>query len=372
MPVFDSRSFDDHEQVVFASDKETGLKTIIAVHSTALGPAAGGTRFWDYGAAHRHAPDDVATTRAEEDAIYDVLRLSRGMSYKNAMAGLRIGGGKSVIMGDPQKIGTPDLMRAFGRALQRVGGLYYCAEDVGTSPSMLAHAAQETDYVCGLEGTEFGTGDPSPHTALGIYIGMKAAAKHLHGSDDLKGKHVAIQGVGHVGQFLVRHLLQAGARITVADINLANIEMVRRQGDVDVVAPDQILATPCDILAPCALGGILNPKTVPDIKARIIAGAANNMLETEGVEDKQLKDRGILYAPDYVINAGGIISVETEVHKEKVTDAEREAKVVAIGQTLAAIFKRSDTEVRPTGLIANEMAQEIIASAKAKKEAMAS
>lgn len=366
MPVFDSRAFDDHEQVVFASDRATGLRAIIAVHSTALGPAAGGTRFWDYAAAHKSAPVDVAASRAEEDAVYDVLRLSRGMSFKNAMAGLRLGGGKSVIIGDPKKIATPDLMRAFGRALDQLGGRYYCAEDVGTSPDMLAQAATETAYVSGLEGTEFGTGDPSPHTALGIFKGIEAAYRFQKGTDDLSGVHVAIQGVGHVGQYLVKHLLDAGAKVSVADISIANLEAVRQMGPVEVVSTDTVLATDCDILAPCALGGILNPKTLPDIKASIIAGAANNQLETEGVEDKQLMDRGILYVPDYVINAGGIISIETEVHREKSSDAAREEKVVNIGNTCTAIFERSAKEGRPTGIIANEMAQEIISRAKSK------
>ncbi len=372
MPVFDSRSFKNHEQVVFCGDDETGLRAIIAVHSTALGPATGGTRFWDYAANHRRsAPIDVAETRGEQDAVYDVLRLSRGMSYKNAMAGLRLGGGKSVIIGNARELGTPELMRAFGRMINRLGGNYYAAEDVGTSPEMLAAAAETTDYVCGLEGGDFGTGDPSPHTALGVYVGIKSAVMHRLGKASLEGITVAVQGLGHVGQYLVDHLRADGANIIVTDIVDANIKAVLERGDAQVVAPDAIHAVDCDVFAPCALGGILNPKTMGDIKATVVAGAANNQLETEGVEDEQLRQRGILYAPDYVINAGGIISVEAEVYKEKTDDADREAKVLRIGETLTKIFTASDREGRPTGVIANEMAEDIIRKANQAKLAAA-
>lgn len=369
MPVFDSRSFKDHEQVVFCADAETGLKAIIAVHSTACGPAAGGIRFWDYTAAHKHvAPGDIAETRAEQDAVYDVLRLSRGMSYKNAMAGLRLGGGKSVIIGNPKQIGTPDLMRAFGRFVDRLGGTYYAAEDVGTSPAMLAAAGEATSYVSGLDDGEFATGDPSPHTALGVFVSIKSAVAHRLGKQDLTSVHVAVQGVGHVGLYLVEHLLNAGAKVTITDIVASNIEAAQALGDVTVVDPKTIHAVDCDVFAPCALGGGLNPHTIPDIKASVIAGAANNQLEHEGIQDEDLRKRGILYAPDYVVNAGGIISVEAEVHQEKVTDAEREAKVLRIGDTLTKIFQASDLESRPTGAIANEMAEDIIAAKAAAKK----
>jgi len=368
MPVFDSNSFKNHEQVVFCSDEATGLKAIIAVHSSALGPAAGGTRFWDYAAAHRLvAPSDVAETRGEQDAVYDVLRLSRGMSYKNAMAGLRLGGGKSVIVGNPKQLGTPELMQAFGRFIERLGGSYYAAEDVGTSPEMLAEASKTTKYVSGLDAGEFATGDPSPHTALGVFTGIKAAVKHKLNKDNLSDVKVAIQGVGHVGQYLVDHLLAAGAQITVTDIVEANLNAVRDKGNITIVAPDLIHTVDCDVLAPCALGGSLNPKTIPDIKASIIAGAANNQLEKEGKEDEDLRKRGILYVPDYVINAGGIISIEAEVHKEKISDATREEKVLRIGNTLAKIFEASDLEARPTGVVANEMAENIINAARESK-----
>ncbi len=368
MPVFDSRSYRDHEQIVFCADKETGLKAIIAVHSTALGPSGGGIRFWDYAAAHRHvAPGDIAETRGEEDAIYDVLRLSRGMSYKNALAGLRLGGGKSVIIGNPRQLGTPALMEAFGRYIQRLGGSYYAAEDVGTSPAMLASVAKSTNYVSGLDSGEFATGDPSPHTALGVFVSIQAAVKHRLGKTDLSGVHVAVQGVGHVGLYLVDHLIKAGARVTITDIVDSNIEAAKALGDVTVVEPIAIHGVDCDVFAPCALGGGLNPKTIPDIKATVIAGAANNQLEHEGVQDEDLRQRGILYAPDYVVNAGGIISVEAEVHREKVSNAEREAKVLRIGDTLATVFAASDRQGKPTGEVANKMAEDIIRKAGKRK-----
>lgn len=367
MPVFDSRSFLNHEQVVFCSDAATGLKAIIAVHSTALGPATGGTRFWDYAATHKSAPSDIAAMRGEEDAVYDVLRLSRGMSFKNAMAGLRLGGGKSVIIGDSKKLGNPDLMRAFGRHINRLGGNYYAAEDVGTSPAMLGAAAEETEFLCGLEGGDFATGDPSPHTALGVFVGLKSSVKHRLGTDSLEGLTVAVQGMGNVGRYLVEHLQKAGAKLIITDIREDNIEAALKFGPAEVVKPDAIHAVDCDVFAPCALGGGLNPNTIPEIKATVIAGAANNQLETEGVEDEVLRKRGILYAPDYVINAGGIISVESEVYKEVLDEAAREVKVRRIGETLTRIFERSDREERPTGLIANEMAEEIITAAAQEK-----
>lgn len=371
MSVFNSRSFKNHENVVFCSDEASGLKAIIAIHSTALGPAAGGCRFWDYTAVHNHAPNDICETRAEEDAVYDVLRLSRGMSFKNAMAGLRLGGGKAVIIGNPKKIATPELAHAFGDAIQRLGGAYFTAEDVGTTPSFLSHVAKNCDYVSGLEDGPFATGDPSPHTAIGVYEGIKSAVKHKHGKDNLNGLHVAIQGVGNVGGHLAKYLQNDGALVTIADINQDNIERIIAHGPAIVVPTQQIHSVDCDIFSPCALGGGLNDSTIPEIKASIIAGAANNQLESEGLHDEILRKRDILYAPDYVINAGGIISIESEVYKENLDDKARRAKVLRIGETLASIFKESDKQERPTGIIANEMAENIIAKAKENKKATA-
>lgn len=372
MPVFDSRSFKDHEQVVFCSDPATGLRAIIAVHSTALGPAAGGTRFWDYTAAHRRmAPNDVAESRGEQDAVYDVLRLSRGMSYKNAMAGLRLGGGKSVILGNPKKIASDDLMRAFGRAVDRLGGSYCAAADVGITQHMLVTAAEETQHVSGLESGEFATGNPSPHTATGVYAGILAAAEHKFGSTDLSNKTVAVQGVGHVGYHLTRHLRAAGAKLIITDIDDSNIEAVLADGPAEVVPTDSIHASDCDIFSPCALGGGINPKSMQELKATIVAGAANNQLEQEGRDDEALRKRGVLYAPDYVINAGGIISIETEILKEPCDTEKRDAKIDRIGETLRKIFKESDARGVPTGTIANEMAEVIIKNAAEKRNSAA-
>lgn len=367
MPIFSSRSFKDHEQIVFCSDKKTGLKAIIAVHSTALGPAAGGCRFWDYTAKYAGESASVASQKAEADAIDDVLRLSRGMSYKNAMAGLRLGGGKSVIIGDPRKISNADLASAFGAHVQKLGGTYFTAEDVGTSTSFMEQVHKTTDYVCGLENGPFATGDPSPHTALGVYVGMKAAAQHKFGNDSLKGKHIAIQGVGNVGRRLAQHLLSEGALLTIADINEDNINRVLTMGDVKVGDIRTIHTTDCDIFAPCALGGAIHDGSVNEFKAQIIAGAANNQLDVEGVHDEALRKRDILYCPDYVINAGGIIAIEAEIYKEHQSDQDREAMVRGIGGTLTNIFKESDATDLPTGVVANKIAEKIIADARTKK-----
>jgi len=366
MPLFTTRAFNKHEQVVFCSDPATNLRAIIAVHSTALGPAVGGCRFWNYRAAHRLAPVDVADKRAEEDAIFDVLRLSRGMSYKNAMAGLRLGGGKSVIIGDPKRA-TPELLRAFGRYLDRLCGTYYTAEDVGTSLQIMKIIREATGYVVGLEDGDFATGDPSPHTAKGVFAGLKAAVRHKVGRDDLTGLTVAIQGVGNVGRYLAQHLRQAGAKLIIADIVDSNLEKVRSEGPVEVVSPDAIHAAEADVFAPCALGGGLNHRTIPEIKAKVIAGAANNMLDDEVNDDRALLDRGILYAPDYVINAGGIISVESEVYQEALVEEDRHRKVMKIGDTLTEVFQTSDQTGRPTGMIANELAEQRIAAARANR-----
>ncbi|WP_281301699.1 MULTISPECIES: Glu/Leu/Phe/Val dehydrogenase [unclassified Iodidimonas] len=360
MPVFSTRAFNKHEQVVFCSDPVTGLQAIIAIHSTVLGPAVGGCRFWDYAAAHRGASLEVAQKRAEEDAVFDVLRLSRGMSYKNAMAGLRIGGGKSVIIGDPKSIKTPELLRKFGEHLTRLGGRYYTAEDVGTKPQDMEIIHQTSNYVVGLESGDFATGDPSPHTALGVFAGIEAAAKYKLGRKDLKGLSVAIQGVGNVGRDLAMHLREAGAKIIIADIVKENIERVLAAGQAEVVDVQKIHAVDADIFAPCALGGVLNAKTIPQINAKIIAGAANNVLDDEVADDIALQKRGILYAPDYIINAGGIISVESEVYQEHLDHHERSKKIARIAETLIEVFETSDQKQQPTGRIANELAEQRI------------
>ncbi|ABE55107.1 leucine dehydrogenase [Shewanella denitrificans OS217] len=343
MAVFNHVSFDEHEQVVFCHDKESGLRAIIAIHNTNLGPAVGGCRMWNY------ASDDEALT--------DVLRLSRGMTYKNALAGLNMGGGKSVIIADPKTTEREALFRAFGRFIHTLGGKYYSAEDVGTTTADIMIAHQETPYMAGLEGK---SGDPSPFTAIGTFLGIKAAVKHQRGLDSLKGLKIAVQGVGHVGYYLCQHLHQEGAELIVTDIHQASLDKVASEFGASVVAPNDIYSQDVDVYAPCALGATINDHTIPQLKARIVAGCANNQL-AEVRHGEKLKELGILYAPDYVINAGGIINVSFEkdydVHKST-------TKVEQIYQTLLSIFERAEAENRTTGSVADEMAKAIIAQAK--------
>ncbi|MGB0895109.1 MAG: Glu/Leu/Phe/Val dehydrogenase dimerization domain-containing protein [Parashewanella sp.] len=343
MTVFNNVSFDDHEQVVFCHDKASGLKAIIAVHNTNLGPAVGGCRMWNY--------------QSDEDAINDVLRLSRGMTYKNALAGLTFGGGKSVIIADPKNIQDREqLFRAFGRAVHQLNGKYYSAEDVGVTTGDIMMAHQETPFMAGLEGK---SGDPSPFTALGTYLGIKAAVKHQRGLDSLKGLKISVQGVGHVGYYLCKHLHEDGAELIVTDINQQSLDRVASEFNAIVVAPEEIYAQDVDVYAPCALGATINDDTLPQLKATIIAGCANNVL-AEARHGDRLKEMGILYAPDYVINAGGIINVSFE---ENYDAAASTAKVEKIYDTLLKIFTKADEENRTTNVIADEMAREIIEAA---------
>src|SRR5215469_13808273 len=295
MEIFDMREFDGHELVVFGNEARTGLRAIIAIHSTALGPAAGGCRMRPY-----------ATTA---EAVADVLRLSRGMSYKNAMAGLALGGGKAVIMGDSRKAKTAELFEAFGRLVDSLGGRYITAEDVGTTIIDMANVARATRYVAGL-GAAPGRagGDPGPKTALGVYLGIKAAVKFHLGRTDLKGVRVAIQGAGGVGHHLCRLLVAEGAELLVADVHPAAVQRACEQFGARPVAVDEVLALDADVLSPCALGGVLNAESIPRLKASIVAGAANNQL-AQGQDGAALQAGGILYASDYVSNAGEIISV---------------------------------------------------------------
>ena len=333
--IFNELNFDDHEQVVFVSEAKSGLKGIIAVHNTNLGPAMGGCRMWNYA--------------SEALAVNDVLRLSKGMTYKNAVAGLPIGGGKSVIIGNP-KTKTPALFEALGEALERLGGRYITAEDVGTSPEDMASVAKNTRYVAGLGAS----GDPSPFTALGCFVGAQAAIKHHLKRDSFEGLTVALQGLGHVGYDYARRLHVAGAKLVVADIDSAALERARVELGATVVAPDAIYDVEADIYAPCALGATLNPDTLGRLKARIVAGAANNQLATADVGD-MLRQKGVLYAPDFVINAGGIIKVCYEYLKKP--EADVEAHVREIGDTLAEIFTRADAQGRATSVVADEVAQ---------------
>lgn len=341
MAFFDLVDFDNHEQVVFCSDEATGLKAIIAVHSTKLGSAVGGCRMWDYA--------------SDEEALVDVLRLSKGMTYKNAMAGLSMGGGKSVIIGDAKKIKSEELFKAFGRALNGLGGRYVSAEDVNITTADIAIANTETPYVTGTEGK---SGNPAPFTALGTFLGIKAAVKHKLNTDELTGLRIAIQGLGSVGLYLCEHLHKAGAKLVVTDLNQEALDKVATLYGAEIVGLNEIYDQDVDVYAPCALGATINDSTIDRIKAKIIAGCANNQL-AEPRHDQALVERGILYAPDYVINAGGIINVSFE---EDYCEQKATAKVEEIYDTLIEVFTKADTEGKPTGLVADEMARAIIAN----------
>ena len=348
MTVFSNPAFDDHERVLFCRDEATGLCAIIAIHSTALGPAAGGTRLWTY------ASDD--------EALYDVLRLSQGMSYKNAMAGLKFGGGKAVVMKTPDFEGSDALYERFGEFVESLGGDYITAEDVGMSVDIMDIVARKTRYVSGLtlQSGKAG-GDPSPKTAYGIYRGILAAAKARLGRDDLDGVRVAVQGVGHVGYELCKLLHAAGAALLVADLDEARVDRVCAEFGAERVPDAEILFVDADVLAPCALGAILHEESIPGIKARIVAGGANNQLRSQG-DGQRLADAGILYAPDYVINAGGIINVACEYFGD-VDDAGVMDLVARIGPRLSAIFDEAERTGEPTNVIADRQARKIIADA---------
>lgn len=334
--IFNEVNFDDHEQVVFVSEAKSGLKGIIAVHNTNLGPAMGGCRMWNYA--------------SEALAVNDVLRLSRGMTYKNAVAGLPIGGGKSVLIGNPKTDKTPALFEALGEALERLGGRYITAEDVGTSPQDMAHVATQTRYVAGLGSS----GDPSPYTALGCFVGAQAAVKHHFKRDTMDGLTVALQGLGHVGFDYARRLHAAGAKLVVADIDEVALERARAEFGAQVVGVDAIYDVEADIYAPCALGATLNPHTLSRLRVKIVAGGANNQLATDEVGD-MLRQKKVLYAPDFVLNAGGIIKVCYEYLKKP--EADVEAHVREISSTLAEIFARADREGRSTAVVADELAR---------------
>jgi leucine dehydrogenase len=345
MAVFSLSDFADHEQVVFVSDDKSGLKAIIAVHNSNLGPALGGCRMWPYA--------------SEEEAIRDVLRLSRGMTYKSAMANLKLGGGKSVIIGNPRTHKTPELLAAFARALEQLNGRYIAAEDSGTSVADMKTMTQFTRHVAGIHDkpSDAGTrsGDPSPATAYGTFIGIKAAVKERLGRDSLEGLRVAVQGVGNVGFDLARQLKAAGAQLWVTDIHREPLLQAGKELGATVVAPEEVFGLDVDVFAPCALGAILNDSTIPQLKAKVVAGAANNQL-AEARHGAELMKRGILYAPDYVINAGGIIDV---YHERIGFDRAALIKhIEGIEDNLMEIFERARKEERPTGEVADAIAEE--------------
>ena len=328
---------DGHEQVVVGNDDTTGLRCIIAIHSTALGPALGGTRFHPY-------PDDDA-------ALTDVLRLSRAMSYKAACAGLDVGGGKAVIIGDPDTDKSEPLLRAYGRMIESLGGRYVTACDVGTYPADMEVIARETRWATGRPASHGGAGDSGILTALGVYVSMQACAQDRWGTPSLSGRHVAVQGLGKVGRRLVEHLLADGAKVTVTDVDEDAVARVAEQDGVDTVAPDEIHDVDADVFSPNALGAVLTETTIPRLQVEVVCGGANNQLGTDE-DDNRLAERGILYAPDYVVNAGGLITVSDEMHPTGHSEARATAKVEHIGDTLLEIF----AEARTSGVTSEEAA----------------
>lgn len=340
-PVIAQMSQYNHENLLFCNDNETGLKAIIGVHNTVLGPALGGTRIWSY--------------NNEMEAINDVLRLSRGMTYKNSLAGLNLGGGKAVIIGDSRKIKSEALMRRFGKFVESLAGKYITAEDVGISPADMVYVNMETNHVVGLPGK---SGDPSPVTARGVYMGMKACAKEQFGTDSLAGRKISVQGVGHVGEYLVASLAKEGAEIYITDIHEPTLKRVAEQYGAKVVGLDEIYDLDVDIYAPCALGATVNDETLNRLKCSIISGAANNQLAIEAVHGQAVMDKGIIYAPDYALNAGGVINCYSEVAGLSADWAL--SKADDIYSTITEIVKRSKNENIPTYQIANKMAEERI------------
>ncbi|MEP6966531.1 MAG: Glu/Leu/Phe/Val dehydrogenase dimerization domain-containing protein [Pseudomonadota bacterium] len=355
MSVFESPAFEGHEGVHAFHDQASGLKCFIAIHSTARGPAAGGCRMWAY-------PDEQA-------ALDDALRLSRAMSFKNAVADLELGGGKAVIIGDSHTAKTPALFEAFGRAVDTLGGRYWSAEDVGVTPADLAHARKATRYMAGLEGHPAASGDPSPVTAEGIKRGIELCVRRVLGRG-LDGVTVALQGVGHVGAFLADKLAADGARLVITDVDAEALEAVAARTGARIVPPEAIFDVAAEVFAPCALGGALTHQTAPRLKARIIAGGANNQLADPEV-GRALFDRGIVYAPDFVINGGGIINIAGEIRAlergEALDGAWVEMKLARMIETLDEVLERSLRENRPTHEIALEIAKARITAAGASR-----
>ena len=343
-PVFGQVSFDGHEQVVFCNDKDTGLKAIIGIHNTVLGPALGGTRMWNYA--------------NEWEALNDVLRLSRGMSFKSSISGLNLGGGKAVIIGDAKTQKTPELMRKFGEYVNSLSGKYITAEDVGMETKDMDTVREVTQYVTGISEEKGGSGNPSPITAYGVFMGLKAATKYRFGSDNLEGKKVLVQGIGHVGEVLVQHLTESGAIVTIADINEDRLNAVGQKYGAKIFTGDDLYSAEVDIYAPCALGATINDATIHKIQAKVIAGAANNQLANEVIHGAILKDKGILYAPDFLINAGGVINVYSEL--ANLTRAQVMEKTENIYNTSLEIFKFAETNNITTHQAAMSIAQKRI------------
>lgn len=331
----------DHEQVVFCQDKATGLRAIIAIHNTVLGPAVGGTRMWAYA--------------TEEEAVTDVLRLSRGMTYKNALAGLNIGGGKAVIIGDARSQKNEAIIRRFGKFVDSLGGKYITAEDVGINTKDMEFVKNETDHVVGLPDYLGGGGDPSPVTAYGVYMGMKASVKELTGNESLAGKKILVQGVGHVGEYLVGHLVKENAEVIISDIYEDRVKSVVSKYGVKAVDANEVYEQKIDIYSPCALGATINDENLSKLTCSIICGAANNQLANEQIHGAEVQKRGILYAPDYLVNAGGIINCYWEIIGYSRDAALAQAE--GIFSKTQEIFKKSGAENIPTYLAANLLAE---------------
>lgn len=340
-PVFGQLSFDNHEQIVFCNDEETGLKAIIGIHNTILGPALGGTRMWKY--------------QSEWEALNDVLRLSRGMTYKSAVTGLNLGGGKAVIIGDAKTEKNDALMRKFGEFVHSLSGKYITAEDIGMQTRDMDIIRDVTPHVTGISEEKGGSGNPSPVTAYGVYMGMKATAKYQFGTDRLEGKKVLVQGVGSVGENLVKYLTQEGAKVILNDINKSRLQELSKEYDAGIALGNDIYGMDVDIYAPCALGATINDFTIQQLKAKVVAGAANNQLEDELKHGKFLKEKGIAYAPDFLINAGGLINVYGEL--EGYTREESLRKTENIYNTTLEIFTLSEKENITTHQAAFNLAQ---------------
>jgi leucine dehydrogenase len=340
MSVFENQAFDDHEQVSFITDHATRLRAIIAIHSTALGPAGGGIRMYPY-------PDSG-------QALYDVLRLSRAMTCKSALAGLPVGGGKSVIIGDPRRDKTEPLLEAFGRAVEALGGRYICAEDVGTTPEDMEVVHRSTRFVVGLPG---GSGDTSPLTGYGVFHAIRAAVRHRLGRDDLSGLSVAVQGAGNVGRYLMQHLVEAGARVHVADLDEEATRRAAGDFGAEVVMPDSVLYLDVDVLAPCAMGAVLDDETVPKIRAKIVCGGANNQLADDR-HGQALAERNILYVPDYVANAGGLLSGASEWMG--MGEEELRGRVEGIYDSCSRVFSRAERDGVAPSVAAESLAKEVI------------
>jgi leucine dehydrogenase len=343
-PVIAQMSIHNHEQILFCNDNATGLKAIIAIHNTVLGPSLGGTRFWNYANEH--------------EALTDVLRLSRGMTYKSSVAGINLGGGKAVIMGDPKKIKNEALLRRFGKFVNSLGGKYITAEDVAMTSRDMEIIKMETDFVSGLPENMGGSGDPSPVTAYGVYVSMKASAKETWGSDSLSGKKVLVQGIGHVGEVLVSHLTKEGAKVFINDISEERLKEVSSKYKAEVVSTATMFDLDIDIYAPCALGATVNDETLSKLKCKIICGAANNQLANEKTHGEAVGKKGILYAPDFVVNAGGIINVYYELdgyNRERAL-----AHAEKIYNTTFDLFQLAKKEGIPTYMAANQLGEQRI------------